>query len=111
MTEEIEEEEEMVAFIPLWGMLEMVAFKRGLRGIGAEVWVQVVFSNLGDVGVHTLREFMVSVLTVNKKLADSGHCCLEAKMLTMMMAEGGEMMCGPEDEVNLGERGRDGHQE
>ena len=73
--------------------------------------MQVVFSNLGDVGVHTLREFMTSALTINEKLSDGGHRCLEAKTLTMMMAEVGEMMFGPEDEVNLGERGRDGHQE
>ena len=111
MTDESDDKEEMEIIIPLFGMLEMVAFKRGLRGIGAEVWVQVVFSNLGDVGVHTLREFTASVLTINEKLGNSGHRCLEPKTLSMMMAEVCEMMFGPEHEVNEGEVGTDRHQE
>ena len=89
----------------------MVAFKRGLRGIGADVWVQVVFANLGEMGVHTLRDFTASVLIINDKLGDSGHRCLEPKTLNMMMAEVCEMMFEPEHEVNVREAGVDLHQE
>ena len=107
-----DEEEDSEILIPLLGMLEMVAFKRGLRGIGANVWVQVVFANLGDVGVHTLREFTASVLTINNKLGDSGHRHLEAKTLNLMITEVCEMIFGPEREVVLEEVGEeDLHQE
>jgi hypothetical protein len=98
--------------IPLLGMLEMVAFKRGLRGMGAEMWVQVIYANLGDVGIHMLRKFMLSVLTVNDKLEDSGHKRLEAHTLNLMVAEVGDMMFGPEEEhLNLGEPVQDLHRE
>ena len=106
-----DDEEDVEIFIPLLGMLEMVAFKRGLRGIGASVWVQVVFANLGDVGVQTLREFTASVLTINDKLGNSGHRHLEAKTLNLMIAEVCDMMFGPQHEVDLGEVGEDLHHE
>jgi hypothetical protein len=110
MSDEEENFEEIL--IPLLGMLEMVAFKRGLRGMGADMWVQVIYANLGDIGIHTLREFMSSVLTVNEKLDDSGHKRLEAHTLNLMVVEVCDMMFGPEEEhVNVGEPAQDLHRE
>jgi hypothetical protein len=105
-----DEEEEI--FIPLIGMLEMVAFKRGLRDRGAEMWVHVIFSNLGDIGIHTLRKFMSSVLTVNEKLNDSGHKRLDVETLDLMVEEVCDMLFGPEEEhLNVGEPAQDLHRE
>ena len=107
MSDEAEE-----ILIPLLGMLEMVAFKHGLRVRGAEMWVHVIYSNLRDVGIHTLRGFMSSVLTVNKKLDDSGHKRLEVHTLNLMVAEVCDMMFGPEEEhLNVGEPAQDLHRE
>jgi len=104
-------EEDIEILIPLLGMLEMLAFKRGLRGVGANTWVQVIFANLGDIGIHELRQFMASVLTLNERLSESGHRKLGAGMLDLMIAEVCDMMFGPETEVDLGAPGRDRHQE
>ena len=109
MTDDAEEDAEVL--MPLLGMLEFVAFKRGLRGVGANVWIQVVFANLGDIGIHGLRQFMESVLTVNERLSESGHRKLEAGTLNLMIAEVCDMMFGPEIEVDLGVPGQDRHQE
>ena len=96
-----DDEEEGEIIIPLLGMLEMVTFKRGLRGIGSNMWVQVIYANFGDAGIHTLREFMASMLTVNEKLGDSGHRNLEVETVNLMIAEVCGMMFRPEQEVNI----------
>ena len=71
------------------------------------MWVQVVFANLGDVGIHTLREFTASVLTINAKLGNSSHRHLEVKTLNLMIAEVCDMMFGLEHNVDVEEAGQD----
>ena len=99
------------AFIPLVGMLEMVAFKRGMRGIAADGWVQRIFSNFNDIGINTLHEFTDSVLSINDKLGRSGHRQLEAQTLNLMIVEVHDMFFGPTEEMDVGEPGRDRHLE
>jgi hypothetical protein len=83
-------------FIPLVGMLEMVAFKRGLRGKHAEIWCRVMYQGLDNVGIHTLRDFQVSILSLNEKLLANGWKRVEPEVLQLMVAEVGDMMFGPE---------------
>jgi hypothetical protein len=89
----------------------MVAFKHGLRGVGASVWIQVIYGNFGDVGIHTLRQFIASVLTGNDKLIDSGHRQLEAETMSLTIAEVCDMMFGLEQDFDVVEPGQDRHLE
>jgi hypothetical protein len=54
--------------IPLVGMIRMVAFSLGMRGMEAGVWVEVTFTKFRDAEVHNLREFVTSVLSLDQNL-------------------------------------------
>ena len=41
--------------VPLCAMLEMVAFKRGLREEYADLWCNVMSASFADLGIHSLR--------------------------------------------------------
>jgi len=106
-----EEEGNGEVLVPLWGMLEMVAFKRGLRDIRADMWIQGMYGKLGDIGIHTLREFLESLLTINERLVENGHRQVEAQTLNLMIAEVCDMMFGPVLEIDVEEAGQDRHRE
>ena len=74
-------------FQPLVGMLEMVAFKNKMLGAEGDAWVQAVRSNLEDVGVVTLQDFVRHVLNLNRKLRNAGHGELNRTTLNLMLSE------------------------
>ena len=81
--------------VPLNAMLEMVAFKRGLREEYADLWCNVMSASFADLGIHSLREFSTSVLTLNDRLVAHGWKELRPEVLQMMIAEVSDMMFGP----------------
>ena len=83
-------------FHPLEGMLEMVAFKKGMVGEASISWVGTVLEKLEDVGVTGLRDFVRHVLVLNTRLANNGHRQLHQTTLNMMLREVCEMMFGEE---------------
>ena len=74
-------------FQPMIGMLEMVAFKKTMLGAEGDAWVQAVRSNLEDVGVVTLQDFVRHVLHLNKRLRNAGHGELHQATLNLMLSE------------------------
>jgi hypothetical protein len=79
----------------LVGMLEMVAVRKGLIGTEGEEWVEAVRAKFEDVGVHTLRDFVGTALTINGTLVRSGHRPMNHTTLNMMLLEGCDMGFGP----------------
>jgi hypothetical protein len=53
---------------------------------------------LNDVGVVTARDFVSSVLLVNRRLARAGHWQLQEPTLQAMLEEACDMMFEPEAE-------------
>jgi hypothetical protein len=80
-------------------MLEMVADRHGMTGIPCEVWIDAVVAKLKDVGVVTVRDFVTTVLLVNRRLARAGHSQLHEPTLQAMLEEAHGMMFGPDDKV------------
>jgi hypothetical protein len=76
-------------------MLEMVAARRGLNGVEGAEWGEAVRAKLEDVGVHTLRDFLRTALTLNRTLAGSGHRPMHHTTLNMMLMEICDMVFGP----------------
>jgi hypothetical protein len=87
-----------VRFNPMVGMLEMVAFKKGMIGAVADSWVEAVRLKLADVGVLTLRDFVRYVLRINRMLRSEDHRIMHQATLNMMLAEVCEMLFDSEEE-------------
>ena len=83
--------------IPLVMMLEMVAFKRRMVGVEAEVWVESVRAKLAQVGITSLRDFVGYMLDINRRLRNAGQQQLLQSTLAMMSREVVEMLWGPEE--------------
>jgi hypothetical protein len=79
----------------LVGMLEMVAARKGLNGVEGDEWVEAVRAKFEDVGVHTLRDFLGTSLTLNRTLVGSGHRQMHHTALNMMLMEICDMVFGP----------------
>lgn len=94
---EFEADVMMNGFDPLHGMLEMVAFKRVGICPEADLWVETVRANFSDIGVDSVRDFLVSVLEINTKLSAAGLPKLANATLTMMLKEVCEMIAGPDE--------------
>ena len=60
-----------------------------------EVWVSAVLAKFSDVGVFSLRDFLRSVVVINRKLVLVGHRRLHVATLEVMLAELDEMVFGP----------------
>jgi hypothetical protein len=76
----------------LGAMLEVVADKLGMTGIPGERWIDAVLVKLNDVGVETVKDFMIGVLTVNRRLIAARHRPLHEMTLEAMLIEANEMM-------------------
>jgi hypothetical protein len=83
--------------LPLVMMLEMVAFKRRMVGVEAEVWVESVRAKLAQVRINSLRDFLRYMLVINRRLHNAGHKQLHQSTLSMMSREVVEMLWGPEE--------------
>ena len=80
-----------------WTMLlRMVAWKCGMSGEICEAWIVRTRTELEDVGVHNARDFVRSVLVVNRRLVEIGHQKVSQAMMNMLLAEVCEMMVWPE---------------
>jgi hypothetical protein len=88
---------EEVANNPLGALLEMVAHKKGLRGVASDEWCNAVQKKLRSIGVKTVREFVGSVLSVNRRLYRAHHSQMHKPILTVMLEEACAMMFGVED--------------
>jgi hypothetical protein len=82
-------------FKPLTGMLEMVAWKCGMCGKDGEAWVEGMVDKLLDVGVEMVRNFVGSVLVLNKRLTENQHDKVGQATLNMMLMEVCDMMVWP----------------
>ena len=74
-----------------------------MYGVERGVWVEAVLAKFADVGVETLRDFVVAVLTINKSLTRRGHSRMHNITLEVMLVEVCEMLFGPKE----GEDGRE----
>ena len=83
---------------PLVVMLDVVAQRRGMNRGDNDAWVEAVRAKLADVGVETLRQFVMSVLVLNKKLRARHHRELHETTLNQLLAEVCKMLMGPEVE-------------
>jgi hypothetical protein len=78
-------------------MLEEVAHRKNMTGAVAEAWVEAVRDKFAEVGVVTLRDFIVNVLVINKRLHAAEYSVLHRTTLNMMLSEVAEMMYGPQE--------------
>jgi hypothetical protein len=85
--------------IPLAGMIRMVAFGIGMRGMEAAVWVEVVFLKLSEAGVHNLRDFVGSILTLEQIQVLGEDAESNRYLLEMMLMETCDLMFGPEEDL------------
>jgi hypothetical protein len=83
----------------LYAMVEMMADRTGQTDDVGAAWVRVIWEKLRDIGVETVRDYVSSVLSVNRRLVAYGHGPLYKKTLTALLEEACEMMFGPLDEV------------
>jgi hypothetical protein len=68
--------------------LEVVAFKCSFFDAKGDGWVEFVAEKLLDIGVMTLRDFVLSVLNVNGMLENNVHRRgLHQATLNMMLSE------------------------
>jgi hypothetical protein len=81
-----------VAFQPMIGMLEMVAFKKMMTGPAADAWVEAVRSKFADIGVLSLRDFVRNILKINRMLRDADHVVMHQTTLNMMLREVCDML-------------------
>ena len=82
---------------PLIAMLEMVAFKRRMVGVEADVWVESVMAKFAQVRITSLRDYVSFALVINRRLHDAGLKQLHDLTLAMMSREVAEMLWGPEE--------------
>ena len=61
-----------------------------------DAWVERMVTQLADVGVHMVRDFVGSVLVLNKRLDEIGHKKVSHAVLNMMLTEVCEMRAWPE---------------
>ncbi len=87
-----------VGFQPMVGMLEMVAFKKKMAGPVLDAWVESVRSKFADVGVLSLRDFVQSMLKINRMLRNADHSVMHQTTLNMMLREVCDMVFGIEEE-------------
>ena len=83
-------------FRPWTRLLRSVAWRFGMSGEVCETWVVKTRTELEDVGVQNMRDFVRSVLVVNKNLADLGHEKMSHAVLNMMLVEVVETQSWPE---------------
>jgi hypothetical protein len=86
----------VVGVRPLEVVLDVVAQKRGMKRSDNNAWVEAVRAKLADVGVVTLRQFVMNVLVLNQKLRARHHRELHETTLNQVLAEVCEMVMGPE---------------
>ena len=67
-----------------------------MSGEVCETWVGKMGTELEDVGVHNMRDFVRSVLVVNKRLVDLGREKVSHAVLNMVLLEVVEMQSWPE---------------
>jgi sulfur transfer complex TusBCD TusB component (DsrH family) len=91
----------VVVVRPLLIMLDGVAMKSRDSQAEKDAWVKAMDAKLQDVGVLSLREFVMKVVVINKKLIARGHQALHETELMMMMAEVCDMVMGPEESALL----------
>ena len=58
---------------PLTVVLGEVTQKREMTTAASEAWIQTVRDKLEDIGVTTVRHFLVNAVMINKKLKDRSH--------------------------------------
>jgi hypothetical protein len=87
----------------LKALLEMVADKRGLKGVASNVWVGAVKNKMRSIEVETVRDFVSSVMLVNRRLYRAHHSQMNEDTLTAMLEEACDMMWGPTEEEEGGE--------
>jgi hypothetical protein len=75
----------------LGAMLEVVAHRLRMPGIVGEVWVDEVLASMNDVGIFTIRQFVMHVMTLNERLAIGGHPELSPETINAMLHEACEM--------------------
>ena len=83
-------------FRPWTRLLQSVAWRFGMSGEVCDTWVEKTRTELEDVGVHSMRDFVRSVLVVNKNLADLGHEKMSHAVLNMMLVEVVETQSWPD---------------
>jgi hypothetical protein len=54
-------------------MIAAVAVQKDILGEPARLWVDVVKQKLNAVGVHTLKDYMTSIVTINHTLLVAGY--------------------------------------
>jgi hypothetical protein len=75
----------------LGAMLEVVAHRLGITGIEGEVWVDEVLASINDIGIFTVRDFVMHVMTLNERLTIGGHPELAPETINAMLSEACEM--------------------
>ena len=88
----------MVEVRPLVVMLDVVAQRRGMNRSENDAWIEAIRVKLADVGVVSVRAFVMNVVVLNKKLKACGHRELHERTLNQLLAEACEMVMGPEEE-------------
>jgi hypothetical protein len=76
-------------------MLDNVAMARGFTGMTGEDWADAIQTKFEDVGITSLRDFMVLAALVNRMLQSSGHRMLHHTTLVRMMRTSVDMVLGP----------------
>jgi hypothetical protein len=83
----VEEAVEEILKDDLKALLEMVAFKTGMVGVDADVWVRTNKKKMRKIGVTKVRDFVGSVLTINKRLGRAHQSKLSNTTLTLILKE------------------------
>jgi hypothetical protein len=83
---------------PLPYVITLVANKSDMDMEEMNEWIQSVQEKLGDVGVHTLRQFVTNVVGLNGMLTARGHGEFPETTLKMMLEEACMFVMGPEGE-------------
>jgi hypothetical protein len=82
---------------PLAVVLDVVTQKRKMTTAASEAWVQTVMDKLEDIGVTTVRDFLLNAVMINKKLKDRSHRELHVSTLNLILAEIVELVMGAEE--------------
>jgi hypothetical protein len=82
---------------PLAVVLDVVTKKRKMSKAAGEAWIQTVMEKLEDIGVTTVRDFLLNVVIINKRLRDRSHRELHVTTLKLIMAELVELVMGAEE--------------